>query len=38
MGRIIFDGEINEAIDFYEDFLQKARNARMAKESKKVLG
>lgn len=38
MGRIIFVGEINEAIDFYEDFLQKARNARMAKESKKVLG
>lgn len=38
MGRIIFDGEINDAIDFYEDFLQQARNARLAKESNKVLG
>jgi len=38
MGRIIFDGEINDAINFYEDFLQQARNARLAKESNKVLG
>ncbi|MEE0514437.1 MAG: ABC transporter ATP-binding protein [Emergencia sp.] len=38
MGRIIFDGDIDDAIAFYEDFLQKAREARMSKESQKVLG
>ena len=37
-GKITFDGEIDEAIAFYEDYLQKAREARLAKESKKVLG
>ncbi len=38
MGRIIFDGDIDDAIGFYEDFLQKARETRMSKESQKVLG
>ena len=38
MGRIIFDGDIDDAIAFYEDFLQKAREARMSRESQKVLG
>lgn len=38
MGRVTFDGEINDAIEFYEDFLQKARAERLAKGTNKVLG
>lgn len=38
MGEVTFDGEINDAIDFYEDFLEKAQEAKKRKGSQKVLG
>ena len=38
MGKIVFDGEIDDAIAFYEDFLRQVRQARLAKGSQKVLG
>ncbi|WP_425757175.1 ABC transporter ATP-binding protein [Ihubacter sp. rT4E-8] len=37
-GRILFDGEIQDAIDFYEELLEQAQEARKRKGSKKVLG
>lgn len=38
LGRITFDGDIEDAIEFYEDFLQKAKEERLAKGTTKVLG
>lgn len=37
-GQIQFDGDIQDAIDYYEDLLAKAQEARKRKGSQKVLG
>lgn len=37
-GQIMFDGDIQDAIDYYEDLLEKAQEARKRKGSQKVLG
>lgn len=38
LGKITFDGEIGEAIEFYEDYLQKLKEKRIKKGSSKILG
>lgn len=37
-GKILFDGDIQDAIDYYEELLEKAQEARKRKGSQKVLG
>ncbi|MGN0658328.1 MAG: ABC transporter ATP-binding protein [Emergencia sp.] len=37
-GKMLFDGDIQDAIDFYEDLLEKEQEAKKLKGSKKVLG
>ena len=37
-GQILFDGDIQDAIDYYEELLEKAQEARKRKGSQKVLG
>ena len=37
-GKMMYDGDIEEAIDFYEDMVEKELEAKRKKGSKKVLG